>query len=416
MTDEVGARPLWAGRSMVLIGIILVAANLRTAVAAFSPIISSIRDDIPLGSLEIGVMGMLPPIAFAAAGFAAPAVARRLGLELTIALASLAMVVGPIVRALAGEYGVLATGTVIALAGMGFGNILLPPAVKKYFPDRIGTVTSAYATIMSIGAALPAIAAAPVADAAGWRTSMGLWGIVATTALIPWVVVWLQSRADARRSRSEGIVPDVPTEFLGRLGHSRVAWAIALAFAVSAFNVYAVFAWLPEILLDITGIDAVQAGVLLALFGIMGLPASLIVPAIAQRIRNAGHLVVAGVAAWVLGYLGLLLAPETLTWLWVMLVGIGPLAFPLSLALINLRTRSTGASAALSGFVQSVGYTAGALGPLIVAVVHDLTRGWTIPLVVLLLSSLISIVSAVILARPRFVEDDLAERAARPAR
>jgi CP family cyanate transporter-like MFS transporter len=99
-----------------------------------------------------------------------------------------------------------------------------------------------------------------------------------------------------------------------------------------------------------------------------------------------------------------------------MLVGIGPLAFPLSLALINLRTRSTGASAALSGFVQSVGYTAGALGPLIVAVVHDLTRGWTIPLVVLLLSSLISIVSAVILARPRFVEDDLAERVARPAR
>jgi CP family cyanate transporter-like MFS transporter len=40
--------------------------------------------------------------------------------------------------------------------------------------------------------------------------------------------------------------------------------------------------------------------------------------------------------------------------------------------------------------------------------VHDLTGGWTAPLIGLLVVSLLGIVGAVILSRPAYVEDELA--------
>ncbi|CAN5461865.1 MFS transporter [soil metagenome] len=403
-------KPLWAGRWLPLLGIILIALNLRTAVAALSPIIPRIAEDIPIDSVGLGFIGMLPPIAFAASGILAPVVARRVGLETSLVLACLAMVLGPVARAFAGNYAVLIIGSVITLAGMGFGNILLPPAVKKYFPDRIGVVTTAYATIMSIGAALAPVVAEPVAGAAGWRVSVGVWSVLAVTALIPWVFLLLERAAHHRRESDAGVVPEAPPELLGRMWHSRTAWAITLAFMVSALSAYAGFAWLPSILVDLAGVSAGEAGALVGLFAIMGLPAGLIVPLLAVRMRNVGLLIHAGAAAFVLGYLGLLFAPSVATALWVALIGLGSLMFPLCLVLINLRTRTPGASVALSGFVQSVGYAGGSLGPLVVGIIHAATSSWTVPLIFLIAVSLTGVIAGLVLAKPAFVEDEITAR------
>jgi CP family cyanate transporter-like MFS transporter len=110
----------------------------------------------------------------------------------------------------------------------------------------------------------------------------------------------------------------------------------------------------------------------------------------------------------VLGYLGLLLAPATLTLLWVLLIGSGSILFPVCLVLINDRTRTHGGTVALSGFAQGVAYALGALGPLIVGLLHDLSGGWTVPLLFLLAVTLVTTIPAITLARPAFVEDELA--------
>ena len=401
-------RPLWAGRAAAVIGIVLLALNLRTAVAVLSPILSSVSGDIPLNSIGIGLLGMLPPLAFAASGFLAPVVARRIGLELTTVLACVAMVVGPLVRAVAPSYPVLVLGSVVVLAGMGFANIVLPPIVKKYFPDRVGLVTGIYVTLMSISASVPPLIAAPLAESIGWRPTIGVWALLAAAALVPWLLVLAQHRGRSREV--DAVIPEPRPALLGRMHRSTVARAIALAFAVTSLNVYAAFAWLPEIVIDTAGATPAQAGALVALFGIVGLPLGLIAPILATRVKNIGWVFGFAVACWVAGYLGLLLAPGTATWLWVVLAGTGPLAFPLCLVLINLRTRSHEGSIALSGFVQGIGYGLGALGPLVLGVLHDLTRGWTVPLLFLLGVSLLTIISAVALAKPRTVEDELAAR------
>jgi len=407
----VATRPLWAGRSLALVGIVLLAFNLRTAVAAVSPIYAVISRDIPLGNLGIGFLGMLPPLAFAASGIVAPAVARRLGLEATLAAACAAMVAGGILRASAGNYATLVAGSVVLLAGMGFGNILLPPVIKRYFPDRIGLMTATYATLMAIGAAIPPLVAAPIAEATGWRISLGTWGLVAVAAVVPWFFLWVRRRADDCASANDGLVEEAAPQLVGRMWRSPVAWAITIAFAVPSFNVYAMFAWLPAIITDLTTLGATEAGGLLALFAIMGLPFALVVPLIAVRVRNVGWMLALGVAFFVTGYLGMLLAPAQATWLWVLLIGSGPIVFPLTLTLINLRTRTHEASVALSGFVQSIGYGAAALGPLTLGFIHDVTGSWVAPLIFLIGLVLVALIPAFVLARPRMVEDDLARPA-----
>ena len=399
----VPVRPLWAGRAAAVVGIVLLALNLRTAVAVLSPILSYVSGDIPLDSIGIGLLGMLAPLAFAASGFVAPVVARRTGLELATVLACAAMVVGPVLRGVAPNYPVLVLGSVLTLAGMGFANILLPPIIKKYFPDRVGLLTGTYVTLMSISASVPPLIAAPLAEAAGWRVTIGAWAVLAVGALIPWLIVLLQHR----RSVAEGAVPVVSQALLGRMPRSRVARAIALAFAVTALNVYALFAWLPEIVIDTAGATPAQAGALVALFGIIGLPAGLLAPVLATRVKNIGWVFVAAVGSYAAGYLGLLLAPGAATWLWVLLIGTGPIVFPLSLVLINLRTRSHEGSIALSGFVQGIAYALGALGPLLIGLLHDLTGGWTVPLTFLLATTLLTLISAAMLAKPLLVEDEL---------
>ncbi|TFD23660.1 CynX/NimT family MFS transporter [Cryobacterium sp. TMS1-13-1] len=397
--------PLWPGRGLALLGIILVAANLRNAVTALSPIVAEINVDIPLGVVALGVLGMLPPVCFALFGIFTPMITRRHGLELPLVLALLAILVGHFTRGSSGSITMLIIGSVIAFAGLGVGNVLLPPLVKKYFPDRIGLVTSLYATVMSLSTLVPPLIAVPVADAAGWRISLGMWMLLALLALVPWITMLVRHRTEQSPSP---VVDEADAAILGRLWRSSIAWAIAGVFATSSLNAYAMFAWLPQLLVETAGVTPGEAGTLLAVYAGMGIPCALIIPILTARLKNIGPLVYVGVFAFVIGDLGLLFLPATLTWLWVSLAGLGPMFFPLALVLINLRTRTHAGAVALSSFVQGIGYTLGALGPLVFGLLHELSGGWTWPLVFLLVTALVVLVAGAVIGRPHMLEDDLA--------
>ena len=397
--------PLWAGRTAALLGIVLVAFTLRQAVAAISPIIGDIRVDVPISNIDVGLLGTLPPILFAASGFFAPRVARSIGLDGGIVLALALMTAGHLIRAFAPGFAVLIVGSVIAFAGTGIGNVLLPSIVRRYFPDRVALLTAVYACIVGVSTALPAALAAPIAEATSWRFSLGVWSATSIVALVPWLFVMARERR--QRLSDAALTPSPPLALVTRLWRSRVAVSITILFSASAICTYAAFAWLPEILGDIAGSTPTEAGVLLAITGIISVPGALVAPALVAKLRNVGWLIAAGVAGFVLGYLGLLLAPAALTLLWVLLIGSGSILFPVCLALINVRTRTAGGTVALSGFAQGIAYALGALGPLVVGLLHDGSAGWTLPLLFLMVVALAAIIPAVTLARPTFVEDEL---------
>lgn len=401
-----------AGRLAALSGIVLVAFTLRQAVASISPILGDIRADIPISTLGVGLLGTLPPVLFAVSGFTAPRVARHLGLDGGILLALVLMTTGQLVRAFAPGVTVLLVGSIVAFAGTGIGNVLLPSIIRRYFPDRVALLTAVYACIVGVSTAVPAALAAPIAQQYGWRFSLTLWAVTSAVALIPWLVVLAQERR--QRLSDPDTVESPAAPIVARLWRSRVALSVTALFSTSTICTYAAFAWLPEILQGVAGSTPTEAGVLLAVTGIISVPGALIAPLLVPRLRNVGWLIATGIASFALGYLGLLLAPAALPLLWALLIGSGSILFPVSLVLINVRTRTPGGTVALSAFAQGSAYALGALGPLLVGLLHDVGGGWTLPLLFLLGIALLAAIPAVTLARPAFVEDELARERRSP--
>lgn len=395
------------GRILAVVGIVLLAFSLRSAVASLSPLFDAIGEDFVLPAAVLGLIGTVPPLCFAVFGLLASGFERRFGLERTTLVALGAVALGLVARAAAIDaYGLL-LGSALVFAGVGVGNVLLPALVKKYFPDRIGLMTTVYSTMMAISTFVPPLVAVPVADAAGWRTSLGLWAVFALAGLAPWIVLALRAR---RAALAEVDLEPVSTRVFGRMWRLPTAWALAVTFFVSSAVAYTSFAWLPKILVDTAGVTPQVAGTLLSLFALIGLPASLVVPVLVARRGVVLPLFIVASASGVLGAGGLLVAPASAPWLWVTLLGILPLLFPLVLTSVGLRTRTHDATVALSSFAQSLGYGVTMLMPIGVGLIHDATGSWTVPLVMLLVISLLAVPAGVVIARRKTVEQEWEQR------
>lgn len=407
-------------RSAWLFGlaIVLTALTLRSAVTVVPPLISTINQDLPLSAGTVGILGMLPTAAFGLFGFLTPYVIRWTSLERLIVVSIAVGIIGQVARVLAPSTPLFLIFSVVAFGGLGAGNVLLPPLVKKYFPRKVGLMTALYVTAISVGTALPAQLSVPVADSTNWQISLVLWAAISTMALIPWLVALFSPRTTPDSGTAPNSPPAgtrVPSATAAatavapkmNLWRSPTAWGLTFMFGCTSLNTYALFAWLPEILIQ-AGLDRAHAGSMLALFAALGLPLSLAIPLIAAKMRNPFPVVLVMLACFVAGYLGLLLSPANGTWLWVSLAGLGPGTFPLSLLLINHRTRTQVGAGALSGFGQGMGYAIACVGPLFFGLLRQWTGSWTAPFMFLFASLLLLGAGAYIICRPKMLEDDFA--------
>ncbi|MGC5025927.1 CynX/NimT family MFS transporter [Tsukamurella sp. DT100] len=398
--DQTMVRSVKQGRLLVLLAIVLFALTLRTAVTSLTPLLTRISEDLHFGATIIGVFGMLPTAMFAAAGIVTPFLTSRIGLERTTLVAVVATAIGIGVRSLMGGTLGLLAFSCLALIGMGIGNVVLPPLVKRYFSDNVAVLSTAYLTCVQLGTMVPALTAVPVADAYGWRVSLAIWAIIPIAAFLPWLGIVL-----ARRGHDvEDVTGEAPSEPTGRIWRSPLAWGAAAMFGMTSLNTYAMFTWIPTILSD-SGGSAALGGNMVALFSGVGFLATLVVPGLCTRMVNPFPLVIVFLGCFVVGFLGLLFAPMTLTWVWVIALGLGPTTFPMALTLVNLRTRTGAGSAALSGFMQGVGYLAACAGPLGFGLLHEATHGWTAPFMMLFACLVVLGLGAYQACKPRMLED-----------
>lgn len=401
------SRPLWQGRGLAFAGIVLVAFSLRSAVASLSPLIDHIARDFPVSSVVTGLIGAAPPVCFAVFGLATPLAERRFGLERVAVIAIALMATGIFLRSISGDAVALLATTAVIFAGVGAGNVLLPPLVKKYFPDRIGAMMTVYSTMMAVSTFVPPLFAVPIADLTGWRVSLGLWGVFAAAALVPWVLLLVREPA------SGGTSPVVAADarMFRRLWRLPLAWALAFVFATSASLAYVSFAWLPTLLVDVGGVSQATAGFLLSVFAMVGLPCSMLVPILVVRFQATRPLFFFAVGAGLASLAGLYFFPTAALPLWAGMLGITALLFPLTLVLLSIRARTTASAVALSGFVQSIGYSMAALSPLLIGVIHDATGGWKIPLLLLAGVLIAAIPAGWVAGRRRTIEDEWERRA-----
>ncbi|MEU5911106.1 MFS transporter [Micromonospora sp. NPDC047527] len=391
------------GGALVLVGMLLVAVNLRAAVTSLGALLDEIRDGLGLTGVTAGLVTTLPTIAFAGLGALTPWLVRRVAPARVLVVAMFALAAGQVLRVLTDSTWVFVLTSALALSGIAVANILLPMLVKQHFPHRTGLVTGAYTMALTVGTTVAAATAVPIAHAFGsWRAGLGIWAALAAVAVLPWVPLALRARASARRATPTA-TPTVPSRI--RPARTRLGWAMAIYFGAQSLSGYAIMGWLAQLFRD-AGYQPESAGLLLAGVTALGVPIALLMPTVAGRLATLRPLVLGLTAASTLGYLGLAVAPHGAALLWVALLAIGQGAFPLILTAIGLRSRTAEGTVALSAFAQSTGYVIAALGPLMVGILYEVTGGWTAPIGFLLGALAVQTAAGMAIARPRYVEDE----------
>ena len=404
MKNQSVASPI-RGRVGALLGILLLALSLRAAVVSVSPLLARIESDIEFTEFTTGLLAMLAPIAFAVFGLLTPRLIKAFGLEKTLMISLALAVIGQVARVFMPEvYSFLAL-SIITLAGYGMGNVVLPPLVKKYFPDRIGMVTSGYVTMLAIGTWMAPQFSVPLANLSDWKVSIGSWAALSGIVLVPWLV---QLFADRGTQRPDNPVhPSGIAQPIAKINpwKSKVAWGLAIFLAGNSAQTYVYFTWLPPYLQD-RGLDELAAGNMLALFAILGLPVSLLVPLWVPRLKHPIIAVLVFTACWISGHLGIYLSPTQNTTLWICLAGLGQGTFAIALLMMNLRSRTTYGSGVLSGFAQGLGYAGAAVVPMLFGVVQKATDSWGAAFSMLGGCVVVMLIGAIIINPPRTIEDD----------
>lgn len=385
-------------RVLLVVGIVVLGFNLRPAAVSVGPVLDEVRTQLGMSPVAVGVLTSLPVLAFALFGGAAPWLAGKVGVHRLTLLSLVGVVVGLGLRALVDSVPLFLVLSLLALAGMAAGNVVLPSLVKLHFPDRVGLFTSLYTTALAVGLTSSSALTVPLSDAGGsWRWGLAAWAATALVAAVPWLGLLRHDATLGRQRRSVGLLD---------IARTRLGWAMATTFALQSTQAYIIFGWFALLFRD-SGYTAAQAGLLLGLVTGISIPLSFLVPYAAGRMHNHTVLLIALLSCYAIGYTGLLLTPGTATWLWAAFVGAGTSIFPLVLAQIGLRSRSAEGTAALSGFTQSIGYLLAAPGPFVVGVLHDRTDGWDVPLLFLLGLTVLLAGTALLVARDQHVEDQL---------
>jgi CP family cyanate transporter-like MFS transporter len=353
-----------------------------------------------------GVLTTLPVLSFALFGALAPWLARVLGLHRITLVALLSVVAGLGLRSRTEQVPLFLLLSLLALAGMATANVLLPSLVKLHFPGRVGLMTSIYTTALAIGLTMASVLTVPLSTALGsWRWGLFAWAVTAAVAALPWIGLVRHDRKP--ESRTSGLS-------LGAVARTRLGWGMALFFGFQSLQAYAVFGWFAQVYRD-AGFSPGRAGLLLGVITAMSIPLSFWLPAWAARMHSQTWLIVALVSCYPVGYVGLILAPRAGAYLWAVLVGIGASVFPVVLTMIGLRARTSEGTAALSGFTQSVGYLIAAVGPFGMGVLYDVTGGWTVPLVGLIVLVVPQLAAGLMVSRPSYIEDAIEAGRGRPA-
>ena len=391
---------------LAMTGIVLFALGIRTGVAAVSPLSTRIDLDVPLEGLTLGILGTIPPVAYAISAALSPWFARKVGLEGAVVVVGLLGAIAHVWRGISPTYVSLFVATIVLMLAAGVGNVILPGLVKLYAPHRIGPLTAAYGTAMAFSSAAPTVLGVWLADEFGWRWSLAAWALISVIGIIPWIVLW--PRAQAKGMQEAVITATLPIVTAPvSLFRSPTALSIMAIFAVSGAMAYSWFAVLPPALMELSGVSPQGAALALGLFTIMGFPMSLIVPPLAVRRGWSAPLVGASMAFNIFGLTGLLLVPTVLPFLWVTFLSMGPLTFAMSLALMGHRTANHLSALILSGFVNKWGYLFAAGAPVLVGLGREISGEWTASLLGLLAVSLVSLPALIILAQEQTVDKEL---------
>ncbi|MED4531868.1 MFS transporter [Metabacillus fastidiosus] len=383
---------------LLIIGIILIGANLRAPLTSVGPLVASIRDSLGISNTLAGTITTIPLLAFAVLSPFAPKLAQLFSMELTLFISLISLTIGITIRSFGGVE-TLFIGTVLIGSSIAIGNVLLPSFIKHNFAQNIGMITGIYAVSMNLCGAIGSGISIPISSLSGlgWPGALGCWGILSLLTIFFWLPQLRNQHKSIKFVQRETKIQST------NLWRSKLAWNVTLFMGFQSLIFYTMITWLPEIL-EQKGLNTHEAGWMLSLMQLSMLPITFIVSILAGRLKNQQLLVVVPVVLLIVGLFGILYGSTLLIPLWIIMIGIGVgFAFSLAMMFFSLRTQNTNEAAELSGMAQSLGYLLAATGPVLLGWLHDITHDWTVPLLMLVLASVIVFITGISAGKNEYV-------------
>jgi len=375
--------------ALVAISIFGLASCLRPAITAIGPLLPDINATTGLSYGSLGLLGSLPLLLFAVvAPFAA--IALRYGGPAAVARwMALTLVVGIVVRSVAGVPG-LWVGTVLLAGAIAIGNVLVPVLVRRDYARHAALASGANALVISTFAGLGSGLAIAFTDLTGdWRRTLLLWAV--PPALV--AGVWFLRREEPGETFL-GPQPRRTSQL-----RSPVAWAVTGFMGLQSLTFYLVVNWMPSIEIS-RGVATEDAALHLLLYQLVGAPFGLIASWLLHR-TGRYLMVTLGVSIPMLvGALGLVLTDGSAL-LWLLLAAPGSAgALAVALQLMAHHAVDARTAAGLSAMANAGGYLLAAVGPFAAGLLHEWTSSWTPALWVLVVAAVAQLIVAVGAAGP----------------
>ena len=372
---------------MIFLGITFVSFNLRVPITSVGPITNLIQAVYSLTNSMAGFITTLPLLAFSIFSPFVSKISHKFGYGLTMLGGLILIILGELIRSYTDVYG-LFIGTMFIGLGIAIGNVLIPSVIKHKFKKNVGSIISIYITSMCIFAALGAGISIPATDILGWNTSLAMWVVLAFIALLIWLPQ-LKKSEEYNNSDDLAIEKIIKSKTIWK---SPLAWWVTLYMGTQSLLFYTLIAWIPSIII-FKGLDNHFAGMMVLLFQLVGLPATLLVPIIANKIKHQKLIATIISLNYLAGMIIFLITTSSFGIIISMVfIGIG-MGGSISLAIgfITQRTPHAKKAAELSGMSQSVGYLLAAVGPILLGFMFDITKSWTSSIVVLIISTILLI-------------------------
>lgn len=355
-------------RVLLILGIIFIATNLRAPISALGPVLEAIIEQFSLTPTQAGMLTTLPLLAFAMGSPLAAALAKRIGVELSLFLALLFIAVGLASR-LIDSVAILFIGTAVIGVGIALGNVLLPSVIKRDFPSQLAVMTATYVLVMGIVSGGYSALILPISQYQNMGWQMALAGFAVLTLLS--IVLWLpQLRKHTPPPRD---LPDSVGD--SKVWHSRLAWQITTLLGFNSFFTYIMYAWMPSILIEL-GVQPEEAGVLHGVFQVAAAVAAIALIPILARLKDQRMISFSLAGLTALSSIGLMFIPQLAIFWSVALGFFSGCVFILGLSFISLRTDTTSQTTSLSGMAQCLGYLWAAAGPMIAGALHSAFDSW----------------------------------------
>ena len=378
---RVTAQGALRGRIGLLVAVALAALTLRPQLVGLGPVLPRAQDALGVSHAVAALLATIPVVGMGVFAPAAAPLAARVGAIRAVTVALALIAIGGVGRSLLpGAVAAIALTVPIGI-GMGLGNALMVVAVKERFADRPVLVTGIYASGIQIGAAISAGLAVPLADAGdSWRTPMLAFSLAAAVSLAWWLAT----------TRGGGPRP------VGKRAHfplrKPVAWLLVWLFASTSFVYYGYASWLPDAFTEHGWSESHAAQLALAI-NTCAIVTSISVTLVGDRFHwSRRTLLIPPCVFYAAGALGIAIDPShALFWACVTGCGNGAI-FPLMMTLPLDAADRPEQVAGVVGMMLGIGYCFGALAPLALGALRDVTGSFEAGLWAIALAAIISLV------------------------